>query len=828
MVKQKERLCSEKKTLLIIFIDGFPPWKDPIPSAGSLHKQAAEIIRDEVLTKQCMLSCPQELSISMSSSPTMALQQVGPDQVNYWMTFPTRAASFLEVLDSPDVVRNKGAEISPSGDEVTAKVRKPYTITKQRERWTEEEHQKFLEALKLYGRAWRRIEEHIGTKTAVQIRSHAQKFFSKLEREASIGGSSGTGVSQDIEIPPPRPKRKPSHPYPRKAGGAFSSSPSCDEETKSSLAVCSAFTPLESPADSNVWKEPSRVSPEAHQKMGSPARLRLFGQNVTVPDSGISESDTDQQIGPLDNFIQESDSPRSEVLMEADEMSGITSRRNCEDEARAREKNAFECQPEGALGLTDNESSEGGVCDTNEGSQDAAQKEQKTNQDFSGYLGTNTRGSCFTPWHPSSVVSKQLPASTFTSSAPGFWHGFVPLVPESFVQSSNEDAVATASFALASAWQAMQGSKPNTIGDPKIGMMYSPVTFIAAATQPAFGSASQFFGSAYPLERSANMRPKRAREGNNIVGNQQHNIGNEDEDETTEIRVENEASAMPECSNSTTDVCVPCCSESSNDHIQEDRAEKRLRCLCKNEFHSGKEACRSSLSTYYPLVIDSERSSNLSIPVCTERESEAVQHSSIGIVTSGDCPVLHILTSSGHQEASDQALDNEEKNSSHLIGRYKKSSMEGLLQLEVDDLQNNGDNMKQHTGMHARQNVPLDTEGGGNQIEMCGNDIQQSSDPVQEAVPTPTGPVSRSVVDTKPEERGKSGSLKTEIRVGNVDMVQGGAYVCRADSETCVGEHLFMIKTGGFTLGSRYSGAGFVPYKRPSVVENNTVDELHE
>lgn len=38
--------------------------------------------------------------------------------------------------------------------------RKPYTITKQRERWTEEEHNKFLEALKLYGRAWQRIEGH--------------------------------------------------------------------------------------------------------------------------------------------------------------------------------------------------------------------------------------------------------------------------------------------------------------------------------------------------------------------------------------------------------------------------------------------------------------------------------------------------------------------------------------------------------------------------------------------------------------------------------------------------------------------------------------------
>nr|CCU64197.1 ScMYB45 protein [Saccharum hybrid cultivar Co 86032] len=91
-------------------------------------------------------------------------------------------------------------------DEGPRRVRKPYTITKSRESWTDPEHDKFLEALQLFDRDWKKIEAYVGSKTVIQIRSHAQKYFLKVQKN-------GTGE----HLPPPRPKRKAAHPYPHKA-----------------------------------------------------------------------------------------------------------------------------------------------------------------------------------------------------------------------------------------------------------------------------------------------------------------------------------------------------------------------------------------------------------------------------------------------------------------------------------------------------------------------------------------------------------------------------------------------------------------------------------
>ena len=81
--------------------------------------------------------------------------------------------SILLIDDEDEAIRMMDEEclgVSAMSGGNSGKDRKPYTLTKQRERWSHVEHAKFEDALKLFHRDWKKIEEHVQTKTIVQVR----------------------------------------------------------------------------------------------------------------------------------------------------------------------------------------------------------------------------------------------------------------------------------------------------------------------------------------------------------------------------------------------------------------------------------------------------------------------------------------------------------------------------------------------------------------------------------------------------------------------------------------------------------------------------------
>lgn len=66
--------------------------------------------------------------------------------------------------------------------------------------WTPDEHQRFLEALTKYGhKDVKAISMHVSTRNATQVRTHAQKYFLRLERERRKKNDEEVGKVDDFE-----------------------------------------------------------------------------------------------------------------------------------------------------------------------------------------------------------------------------------------------------------------------------------------------------------------------------------------------------------------------------------------------------------------------------------------------------------------------------------------------------------------------------------------------------------------------------------------------------------------------------------------------------
>lgn len=117
--------------------------------------KARQVINEETSTSS---SCPLPLSI-LKSIPHVMMRTISDEEAR-------KAKSKVHRLQN-------GASSDMQ--------KKPFQA-ENTGRWTKEEHAIFLQGLERHGKEWKEISHMIPTRSVVQIRTHAQKYFQKVAK----------------------------------------------------------------------------------------------------------------------------------------------------------------------------------------------------------------------------------------------------------------------------------------------------------------------------------------------------------------------------------------------------------------------------------------------------------------------------------------------------------------------------------------------------------------------------------------------------------------------------------------------------------------------
>lgn len=129
------------------------------------------------------LEAPMEEEMHMQQPEQQMMAPMYPPQPLQPMegSYTAYAPSRVDTTMNMDTSSSMGDELpSPMG--AASPVSQTSETNKRRERWTEDEHARFMEGLNRYGRKWKKIQTFVKTKTAVQVRTHAYGYFAKLLR----------------------------------------------------------------------------------------------------------------------------------------------------------------------------------------------------------------------------------------------------------------------------------------------------------------------------------------------------------------------------------------------------------------------------------------------------------------------------------------------------------------------------------------------------------------------------------------------------------------------------------------------------------------------
>ena len=74
-----------------------------------------------------------------------------------------------------------GKKTSHSSNEINKEIKINSNIINNRGKWAEDEQNKFIEGIALYGTNWKKVQNLIKTRSEVQIRAYSKNFFLKLK-----------------------------------------------------------------------------------------------------------------------------------------------------------------------------------------------------------------------------------------------------------------------------------------------------------------------------------------------------------------------------------------------------------------------------------------------------------------------------------------------------------------------------------------------------------------------------------------------------------------------------------------------------------------------
>ena len=132
----------------------------------------------KLLYRACMEDpVPNNSAMSLQTPPKSASITFGRDaRTTFVVAQPTLKPSVTSAHPKATQKRKLSHDNAPT----TAS----HKGVKQPRYWTTEEHDLFLEALDLYGpKNVKAISQHVGTRTHTQVRTHAQKYYLRLDTE---------------------------------------------------------------------------------------------------------------------------------------------------------------------------------------------------------------------------------------------------------------------------------------------------------------------------------------------------------------------------------------------------------------------------------------------------------------------------------------------------------------------------------------------------------------------------------------------------------------------------------------------------------------------